>query len=861
MPTRISDIVEKQAFEQVEKLQTDLTELLATFNKTANGAALLNKAIMDGASYSEKAKNTTKATQALSEMEKMQRKIIDTQNKLNAAESLHGQILAEERVKLLEANQANKDFVKSKQVQAGSIEELRLKLKAAQQEYDRMAASERNAARGTEILTHIKKVDTELKALEFSSGRFQRNVGNYASGFSAIGNSISQLTREAPAFANSMQTGFMAISNNIPALTDAIKGIREQNNLLRAEGKPTESVLKQLGKAFFSWNTLISVGVTLLTVYGKEMVDFVGKMFEGSNAVSAMKMEQQALNEAYKDSSVKDAVKDIEELKINIKLAKDGMIDKEKVVKQYNESIGKTTGLVNSLDEAEKELVRNGDDYIQMMLYKAAATLALDKSAQSYLEGEQDRIELEKKLAELRKKQLSDNAEERGLQQFDEIALQSEINALQKRIEVRRKDSESLIQSLNAQADAIAKKNKWNIYGDNDKDAKLEEAGRKKAEREAEAAAKKLKSDKEKQAKEQIEVLKGIASEVAKMNEEERKDAVRTSEEIQKAKEKGQKAALETAIEYAEKVKAANIKAAKEELDLISENLEANQRMWDQADKERLDSQMKRLDTFREAVSLAESILSNIGGIIADQANARAERELKELDRVTDAQLAALDKVSMSATQKEEEKRRIEIQSEARRKQIERDKITDLRKAARLQKAADIASIISGTSVAIVNALKTQPTYVGIALAAGIAVNGGIQLARAYAAPLPQYAKGRKGGKEEWAELNEKGVELIESKDGKLSIANDGKRGVTFLKQGDKVHTHEDFMKMVENRTTVIPQYTSTSSDMYQRKQLEAVYDLQKEIKGLNNTMMRKKDGWKIEGTFAHDIRVESIRM
>lgn len=861
MPTRISDIVEKQAFEQVKTLQTDLTELLATFNKTASGAALLNKAIMDGASYSEKAKNTTKTTQALSEMEKMQRKIIDTQNKLNAAESLHGQILAEERVKLLEANQANKDFVKSKQVQAGSIEELRLKLKAAQQEYDRMAASERNAARGTEILTHIKKVDTELKSLEFSSGRFQRNVGNYASGFSAIGNSISQLTREAPAFANSMQTGFMAISNNIPALSDAIKGIREQNKQLRAEGKPTESVLKQLGKAFFSWNTLISLGVTVLTVYGKEMVDFVGKMFEGSKAVNAMEMEQQALNEAYKDSSVKEAVKDIEELKINIKLAKDGMIDKEKVVKQYNESIGKTTGLVNSLDEAEKELVRNGDDYIQMMLYKAAATLALDKSAQSYLEGEQDRIELEKKLAELRKKQLSDNAEERGLQQFDEIALQSEINALQKRIEVRRKDSESLIQSLNAQADAIAKKNKWNIYGDNDKDAKLEEAARKKAEREAEAAAKKLKSDKEKQAKEQIEVLKGIASEVAKMNEEERKDAVRTSEEIQKAKEKGQKAALETAIEYAEKVKAANIKAAKEELDLISENLEANQRMWDQADKERLDSQMKRLDTFREAVALAESILSNIGGIIADQANARAERELKELDRVTDAQLAALDKVSMSATQKEEEKKRIEIQSEARRKQIERDKITDLRKAARLQKAADIASIISGTSVAIVNALKTQPTYVGIALAAGIAVNGGVQLARAYAAPLPQYAKGRKGGKEEWAELNEKGVELIESKDGKLSIANDGKRGVTFLKQGDKVHTHEDFMKMVENRTTVIPQYTSTSSDMYQRKQLEAVYDLQKEIKGLNNTMMRKKDGWKIEGTFAHDIRVESIRM
>lgn len=843
MATRVSDIVEKQAFDQVEKLKTDLNQLLDTFNKVANGATLLNKAIMDGASYSEKAKNTTKTTQALSEMEKMQRKIIDTQNKLNAAESLHGQILAEERVKLLEANQANKDFVKSKQVQAGSIEELRLKLKAAQQEYDRMAASERNAARGTEILTHIKKVDTELKALEFSSGRFQRNVGNYASGFSAIGNSISQLTREAPAFANSMQTGFMAISNNIPALTDAIKGIREQNNLLRAEGKPTESVLKQLGKAFFSWNTLISVGVTVLTVYGAEMYKFVVGLFQGVKAIDELAASQKNLNDAYEDSSVKEAVKDIESLRINIELAKNGLIDKQEVVKQYNETIGKTAGYVTNLDDAEKQLVANGDSYIKMMLYKAAANLALEDAAKQALAAEKYRVEqLNKVNAKEGKyggffKDIKNIAKGGDLEEATKKDINAAADELKKGgdkyVDIANKFFEKAAQQAKKMGASI-KANSINQDGT---------VGNSKQTRATSSIGKPSRKIREKEAKEYIDDLNGLDREVQLMNE------------------KTDKETIDRVLKRSEEIKRINAKYAKEELDLISENLEANQRMWDQADKERLDSQMKRLDTFREAVALAESILSNIGGIIADQANARAERELKELDRVTDAQLSALDKVSMSATQKEEEKKRIEIQSEARRKQIERDKITDLRKAARLQKAADIASIISGTSVAIVNALKTQPTYVGIALAAGIAVNGGIQLARAYAAPLPQYAKGRKGGKEEWAELNEKGVELIESKDGKLSIANDGKRGVTFLKQGDKVHTHEDFMKMVENRTTVIPQYTSTSSDMYQRKQLEAVYDLQKEIKGLNNTMMRKKDGWKIEGTFAHDIRVESIRM
>ncbi len=120
-----------------------------------------------------------------------------------------------------------------------------------------------------------EKYNGVLKATDSTIGKNQRNVGNYASGFNALGNSINQLTREAPAFANSMNTGFMAISNNIPALTDAISGIRAQNKALAAEGKPTESVLKQLAGALFSWNTVISVGVTLLTVYGGKLIDYV----------------------------------------------------------------------------------------------------------------------------------------------------------------------------------------------------------------------------------------------------------------------------------------------------------------------------------------------------------------------------------------------------------------------------------------------------------------------------------------------------------------------------------------------------------------------------------------------------------
>jgi len=71
-----------------------------------------------------------------------------------------------------------------------------------------------------------EKYNGILKATDATIGKNQRNVGNYASGYNALGNSINQLSREAPAFANSVNTGFMALSNNFPALFDAINGIR-----------------------------------------------------------------------------------------------------------------------------------------------------------------------------------------------------------------------------------------------------------------------------------------------------------------------------------------------------------------------------------------------------------------------------------------------------------------------------------------------------------------------------------------------------------------------------------------------------------------------------------------------------------
>lgn len=132
-----------------------------------------------------------------------------------------------------------------------------------------------SAAKLEELRVAAQRGQQQLVEIEAGAGRFQRNVGNYASAFNPLSNSINQLTREMPAFANSVQTGFMAISNNLPILADSLSQIVAQNNALRAQGQPTVSVARQLAGAFFSWNTALSVGITLLTVYGKDLVNWI----------------------------------------------------------------------------------------------------------------------------------------------------------------------------------------------------------------------------------------------------------------------------------------------------------------------------------------------------------------------------------------------------------------------------------------------------------------------------------------------------------------------------------------------------------------------------------------------------------
>jgi chromosome segregation ATPase len=148
-----------------------------------------------------------------------------------------------------------------------SIIGMRGSLAALKDEYIRLGKAAREGIGGTDLLAKIKKLNDEVSKAEQSMGVFSRNVGNYKSGFNGLSNSINQVAREMPNFAQSATIGFMALSNNLPILADEIQRVRQANALLVADGKPTVSVFKQIATAVFSWQSALITAISLSVIY------------------------------------------------------------------------------------------------------------------------------------------------------------------------------------------------------------------------------------------------------------------------------------------------------------------------------------------------------------------------------------------------------------------------------------------------------------------------------------------------------------------------------------------------------------------------------------------------------------------
>lgn len=417
------------------------------------------------------------------------------------------------------------DNIKEEKNLEGSVNGLRKSIRDLTAQYNALSAADREGSVGNGIAERISKMQAQVSAAEQRLGNFRSNVGNYQSAFNGLNVSVSQIVRELPSATMGANMFFLAISNNIPTLVDEINKLRAANKLAMKEGKQGVPILKQLGDAVFSWNSLISVGITLLTVYGKDIVSWIGNLFKGREAAMTMAEAQAEVNKQMAESSGSygDQVAQLRALQLQWNQLGDDLKAKTEFVKNNREAFDKLGVAITTVADADNLFIQNTDAFIEAMNLRAQANAANELATQKYKDALIARQEAEEKIKK------GKQTVYKGIDDYGNITLeyryiaytedeQKEILAGTEALEAEASAFTQLTVARNADAKSILdragiKESEKSSKSAND-DPYADESGVKKAERMMEGYYARSKQELQKWVDEQREIIRKMGIDV-----------------------------------------------------------------------------------------------------------------------------------------------------------------------------------------------------------------------------------------------------------------------------------------------------------------------------------------------------------
>ena len=399
-PLRYQDLLQpdnsiEQAISQLEKLNNTYSQ---TLQNVKSEAIRLQASIenVSGATEQHRAKirETTAETDKLSKAQKdLEFALSDTAKEIAALkeQQREAQNIAKLTAKL-NASEAGSYNALSAQYSLNKIQ-----LNKLSQEY------RENTKEGQKLVKETEEIYARMKQLQEATGKFTLNVGNYKSAWDGLGVSAQQLVRELPSLAVSANTFFLAISNNIPMLIDEINRLRASNAAAAAAGEKTVPVWRSVARAFLSWQTALSVGITLLTVFGKDIVNWIANIIRGRKELNVMAEAQKNVNSAMLQGR-KDAQQSTARLNILYRATQDttrSLNERRKAAEELQKMYPSYFG------DMEKEAILAGDaakaynelrDSIQRTSMARAAENKMIENNQKILDLETQRLDATRKL-------------------------------------------------------------------------------------------------------------------------------------------------------------------------------------------------------------------------------------------------------------------------------------------------------------------------------------------------------------------------------------------------------------------------------------------------------------------------------
>lgn len=342
----------------------------------------------------------------LTSARKQQKATVDplaqAQEKLAYAQSEENQQLKLYSTQIREANQIAQLQATIANSAEGSYNRLSAQYALNKIRLNQMSAAEREAAdSGKKLEAETNAIYQQMIKLQEATGNYRLSVGHYQKTWDGLSISISQVVRELPAAAVSLNTFFLGISNNIPMVVDEINRLRRQNELLAAEGKEQISVTRSIVKSLFSFNTILVVLLTVFSMYGKEIITWIDKTLAGRDAAKSFEDALEDLNDELGKGSTGSYGQQIavlrrlsenwKDLGNNIKAQTQWINDNEK-------EFSKLGITIDSINDANNAFVDNTESVVAAYKARAKAEAALNVVSQQYqkLLAAENKAELEK---------------------------------------------------------------------------------------------------------------------------------------------------------------------------------------------------------------------------------------------------------------------------------------------------------------------------------------------------------------------------------------------------------------------------------------------------------------------------------
>lgn len=328
----------------------------------------------------------------LTSARKQQKATVDplaqAQEKLAYAQSEENQQLKLYSTQIKEANRVAQLQATIASSAEGSYNRLSAQYELNKIKLNQMSAAQREAVdEGKKLEAETNEIYQQMIKLQEATGNYRLSVGHYQKTWDGLGISISQVVRELPTVAVSLNTFFLGISNNIPMVVDEINRLRKQNELLAAEGKEQISVTKSVVKSLFSWNTALVVLLTVFSMYGKEIIAWIDKTLAGRDAAKSFEDALEDLNDELgkgSTGSYGQQIAVLRRLSENWKDLGDNIKAQTQWIKDNEKEFSKLGITIDSINDANNAFVENTESVVAAYKARAKAEAALNIVSQQY---------------------------------------------------------------------------------------------------------------------------------------------------------------------------------------------------------------------------------------------------------------------------------------------------------------------------------------------------------------------------------------------------------------------------------------------------------------------------------------------